>query len=219
LTLAGLQTANRPTLAEFNYDVGTMTGTWRFIGWTFGDQYLISLSDAVTDIEGNALDGEWTNPSQLSTINAAVSEFPSGDGYAGGDFNFVVTLLPGDANLDLVVDAADLAVLAFHYNDGELDELFSDGDFNGDGQVTLGDLSMFAVNYYVDLTAPVSLLADLDGDSKVDDADATILYDNWYGGIQNPTQAQGDLDADGDIDVDDLDLVFAQYGLELSVVS
>ena len=37
--------------------------------------------------------------------------------------------------------------------------------------------------------------------------------------MSNPTQADGDLDDDNDIDVDDLDLMFAQYGLELSVVS
>jgi hypothetical protein len=93
LRLVGMQTGNVPTLAEFNYDIATMTATWRFEGWTLGDQYFISLSDAVTDIEGNRLDGEWVNPAARSTTNSAVSEFPSGDGEPGGDFNFAATLL------------------------------------------------------------------------------------------------------------------------------
>jgi len=49
--------------------------------------------------------------------------------------------------------------------------------------------------------------------------DSTILYNNWHDNVQNPTQAQGDLDGDHDGDVSDLDLMFAQYGLELDVVS
>ena len=35
--------------------------------------------------------------------------------------------------------------------------------------------------------------------------------------VPNPTQSDGNLDDDGDIN--DLDLLFAQYGLALSVVS
>jgi len=42
---------------------------------------------------------------------------------------------------------------------------------------------------------------------------------NWLSGVENPTQAQGDLDGDGNIDVHDLDVMFAQFGLELAVVS
>jgi hypothetical protein len=36
--------------------------------------------------------------------------------------------------------------------------------------------------------------------------------------VQNPTPADGDLNGDGDIDVADFDLLFAQYGLALTVV-
>ncbi len=102
-----------------------------------------------------------TIPSSLTTNNVLVSEFPSGNGYAGGEFNFVATLLPSDAKLDF--------------------------------------------------------LADLNGDWNVDELDAIILFGNRN--LSNPTQAQGDLDGDGDIDIHDLDLVFAQYGLGLVVVS
>ena len=37
--------------------------------------------------------------------------------------------------------------------------------------------------------------------------------------MSNPTWADGDLNGDGSIDMDDLDLMFAQYGLELSAVA
>jgi hypothetical protein len=213
LRLTGMWTANRPTLAEFSYDLGTMTATWRFTNWALADQYLISLSDAVTDVEGNALDGEWTNPASLSTSNAAVSEFPSGNGYAGGDFNFVATLLPGDANLDLIVDAADFAIWSVLIG---ADGVFQDGEFDGDGLITGADGALW-YQYSGYNLQNLSMLADLNGDWKVDEMDASILASNSI--LSNPTQAQGDLNADGDIDIADLDLMFAQFGLELDVVS
>jgi hypothetical protein len=216
LRLTGMRTANRPVLADFSYDLGTMTANWRFTGWTFGDHYAIALSDAVTDVEGNALDGEWTNPQTRATVNALVSEFPSGNGYAGGAFNFVATLLPGDADLNGLVNITDLVILQNHYQNGQLDELFSEADFNGDGQVNIGDLSMLSTNYGANLQT-LSLLADLDGDWRVDDDDIGILATNV--GAGNPTATQGDLDHDNDVDVHDLDRMFAQYGLELAVVS
>jgi hypothetical protein len=216
LKLTGLRTANHPALADFSYDLGTMTATWRFTGWTFGDQYLISLSDAVTDVEGNALDGEWTNPMSYTTVNAAVSEFPSGDGTAGGEFNFLATLLPGDANLDGVVNTADASIIYYHW--GYQNALFSDADFNGDGTVNGADAMIWNQNSGANLQN-LSLLGDLNGDWAVDQADADILYDNSSTNLQNPTQAQGDLDGDGDIDIFDLDVMFAQFGLDLDVVS
>lgn len=57
------------------------------------------------------------------------------------------------------------------------------------------------------------------GDWRVDGADSEIHFENWEANLQNPTQADGDLDLDGDIDIDDLDLVLAQFGMAISVVS
>jgi hypothetical protein len=216
MRLVGLYSGNIPEFAEFSYDIGTMTATWRFVGWTFGDQYALVLDDSITDVEGRRLDGEWTNPAALSTSNTAVSEFPSGDGSAGGDFEFIMTLLPGDANLDLQVTTADLAILAGNYNNGQLNELFSEGDFTGDGQVTSADLAMYSPHSGLNLGV-VWILSDLDGDFDVDDVDAETMADNI--GMSSPTQADGDLDEDGTIDTDDLDLMFAQYGLDLELVS
>jgi len=61
------------------------------------------------------------------------------------------------------------------------------------------------------------VLADLDGDFDVDGDDLAVIDANF--GMSNPTQADGDLNQDGAIDIADLDLFFAQYGLELAVVS
>ena len=47
------------------------------------------LPDSVTDVAGNALDGEWDN---------GTDTYNSGDGAAGGDFAFRIDILPGDVN-------------------------------------------------------------------------------------------------------------------------
>jgi len=54
------------------------------------------------------------------------------------------------------------------------------------------------------------------GKSVLDTISGSTLSgsNNWASGVQNPTQAEGDLDGDGDLDV-----MFAQFGLELAVVS
>ncbi len=52
-------------------------------GWQ-ADQYILSLDDSkVTDLQGNALDGEWVNPLRRGSTASAISEFPSGDDFAG----------------------------------------------------------------------------------------------------------------------------------------
>jgi hypothetical protein len=218
LDLVGLYTAYRPELLEFIYDLGTMTATWRFEFIEQGDLYLVSLSDAVTDVEGDHLDGEWVNPASLTTTNAAVSEFPSGNGEGGGNFNFVVALLPGDANLDLQVNGSDYMIIGPNYFMGQPGMEFINGDFDGDGVVTAADSDLFVLNYGTNLQS-VWVLADLDGDFQVDQDDLDLLYDNWAAGLEDPTVEDGDLNGDGTIDVADLDLMFAQFGLALGVVS
>ena len=207
LRLVGLYRGDVPTLAEFVYDIGTMTATWRFESWFRGDQYLISVDDSVTDIEGNRLDGEWVNPATLTTTNAAVSEFPSGNGQAGGDFNFVATLLSGDFNLDGVVNSTDAAILSANWTNEETEGiLFTDGDGNGDGWVNSGDFPSYMTTAGINLQS-LWILGDLNGDFKVDETDADLVADHM--GMSNPTWADGDLNGDGSIDMDDLDLMFA----------
>ncbi|HET6246261.1 MAG TPA: choice-of-anchor tandem repeat GloVer-containing protein [Tepidisphaeraceae bacterium] len=92
LTVAGV---NQSTYAAsaFSYNAATFTATWTFASAFGPDKLLLNLasagSNAVTDASGNALDGEFTN---------GASSFPSGNGAAGGDFNFNVNILPGDVD-------------------------------------------------------------------------------------------------------------------------
>jgi len=57
----------------------------------------------------------------------------------------VVTLHPGDANGDNMVDVGDLGILAANY--GGSGKKWDEGDFNGDALVDVGDLGILAANY------------------------------------------------------------------------
>lgn len=214
LTVYGLQTANRPVLSQFEYDIASMTGTWTFTGWALGDNYLLQLSDSVTDVLGNPLDGEWINPVSNTVTNSSVSQFPSGDGNSGGDFSFAITLLPGDATLDGVVNQVDFDLLLNNW--GMVDALFGDGDVNGDGFVAGSDLNDILIRWGFDYSA-LTILSDMDGDWDVDQDDVDFIFANRN--LSSPTPADGDLDEDGTIDIDDFDLAFAQLGLELTAVA
>ena len=218
LRLVGLTTANVPALAEFSYDMVTMTATWRFENVVANDIYLISLSDAITDIEGNRLDGEWVNPATTTTTNALVSVFPSGDGNAGGTFNFAFTIMAGDANRNNIVDGTDYGILSYNYYIHTLNAQFTQGDFSGDGIADNPDYDIWTAEYlkYNNFTS-IEMLGDLNGDFVVNNADMQTLANHV--GMSNPTWADGDLNGDGQINTADLDLMFAQYGLGLSVVS
>lgn len=212
LIVVGMTTANVPEPADFSYDPLTFTATWRFEGWALGDNYLLHLSDSITDTEGNHLDGEWTNPASISTTNSLVSEFPSGDGESGGAFIFAMTLLPGDLNLDATVDNTDYDLYVASLTQGG-GTLFIHGDFNGSGTVSNMDTGYFVANWLRNLQEPF-LLADLDEDGDVDDDDLAILSDNY--GLTGADWEDGDLNGDGLIDDLDLDLAFAQHGLRFA---
>jgi hypothetical protein len=209
----GLHRADRPGIVDFTYDIPTMTATWRFADLVANDQYAIVLSHEVTDIEGNSLDGEWVNPSSLYTVNLRLHQFPSGNGQSGGDFVFVVTLLAGDFTLDNYVADDDEDIFWNNYY-WVIDGVFTDGDANGDGVVDDDDgpLLWSLVNESLDA---LWLVSDLNHDWVVDDLDEDILMSNIA--KPNPMWSDGDLNRDGVINIDDLDLMFAQYGLELDV--
>ena len=92
LSLSGKNTTSY-AFADFFYDPQLRLATWTLTAPLTKDRLMIDLDangiDPVQDLEGNILDGEWTNN---------VSTFASGNGSAGGDFEFLLNSLPGDVN-------------------------------------------------------------------------------------------------------------------------
>lgn len=84
LSLAGVDLSAFEILG-FTYDEETFTATWIFAQPLQTDRFAISL-DGVFDASGNALDGEWTDGTSTT----------SGDGIAGGAFNYGFNVLQGD---------------------------------------------------------------------------------------------------------------------------
>jgi hypothetical protein len=205
LYVFGIKTRRVPALAEFSYDAVAHAGTWRFENWWYGDQYMLTLRDDVTDGTGNRLDGEWVNPFAVTTTNAAVSEFPTGDGEAGGGFAFVMTLLNGDANQTNWVNSADLAIVLAHLG-MTIGATFSQGDFDGDS----ADQAFVTLFWNGSLESVNWIRADLNSDGRVDHLDTNIIASN--AGMTGATWYDGDLTNDGLVTQADLDVAFAQSG-------
>jgi len=121
--------ANVPTyaFAGFSYDPSSFTATWTVSQPLDADKLLVDLSDAVQDTTGNSLDGQWSDGASI---------YPSGDGAAGGNFQFRFDVLPGDANQSGMTNVRDGLGLR-----GRIDTVPGDAgysamwDFNGDGTI------------------------------------------------------------------------------------
>jgi hypothetical protein len=216
LVLHALRTGTLQQVAGGGYEYSTASGaavaTWRYSMQFLPNHYRLSLSDSVTNRNGNALDGEWTNPFSITTVSDAVSEFPSGNGQAGGAFNFAMTFLNGDASLNNSVDGADYLIwLANNGGSGG----FTAADFSGNGQVGYEDYTIWTNNFGKTLFSLV--LADFNHDNKVDNVDWLIWQSNF--GLTGATHAQGDADLDGDVDNSDLQVWQNQNFLQLAWVA
>jgi Dockerin type I domain/Bacterial Ig-like domain len=142
-----------PSLASaaFSYSHAMHTATWTFDSPLPGNKYLLSIpAAAVTDALGSQLDGEWTNPSGSS----AGSQFPSGNGTAGGDFNFRFNVLPGDVDQDGAVTGSDGNALRNHLLEDTSSSSYSAfSDLNADGAVTGLDGAIVRMNLLQSLPA------------------------------------------------------------------
>jgi hypothetical protein len=141
LTLTGSGVA-LPT-SGFSYNATTFVATWTLASPIARSQVTINLhatgTSAVKDSGGRALDGEWTN---------GTSTYPSGNGTAGGDFNFALNVLPGDINGDGIVNSQDLALVSSGWlSSGPT------GDDNGDGIVNSQDLALVSSQWLTVLPA------------------------------------------------------------------
>jgi len=131
--------------STFVNDTATKTAKWTFASPFPADQLVITLDDGVIDtaVTANALDGEWSNPASLSTSGS--DTFPSGNGTAGGDFIFRVTILPGDVTRNNVVDINDLNTVV--NNQGLTPAVWTQGEMTGDNVVNLSDKNLVNNNF------------------------------------------------------------------------
>ena len=139
LTLIGV---NEPIYAfnGFSYDPSTFTAIWELSEPIEKDKLLIHLDDSVVSAtSGLSLDGEWDNPDSTSDLVSDV--FPSGDGNAGGDFEFRFNVLPGDVNQSVGTNILDLILVVDQVPCAAGQDCYTTlFDVNGDGGINILDL-------------------------------------------------------------------------------
>lgn len=216
LQLANLTTGVVFTPASAILNLSNTIVTWSFAAPFPMGQYLIMIRDAnIHDLSGGILDGEWVNPTSHSS-GVGYSAMPSGNGYAGGDFNFAFTVLPGDfvRDNDNKVNQFDLSRLAANFgqfaNGGAS---YADGDANGDGYVDQFDVSALSANFNRQLANDLALSGDITSDGIINMRDLTVFLRNR--GSVNVGLAGGDINGDGQVDDDDLDLLFSMWGMRV----
>jgi len=225
LTLYGLRNhvfynfgPNQPVV-PVSYDPSTHTATWNFSailpGGIPADQYIMSVYGEVADAAGNALDGEWVNPISTLSSSTLISKFPSGNGQPGGDFRFVVTLLPGDRNQNNVISfTSDIQPVLGNVGVTGVIFTWQQGDFNGNGVVsTVGDIQP-ALGFVGMASWQALAIADANGDGKVNNDDYLVWYAHtgYAGGL-----ADGDFNGDGFVDVSDFQIWQFENGLIVAI--
>jgi hypothetical protein len=213
LRLLDLGTGTVLTPASRTINSGNDVVTWVFSSPFPKGYYQIVVKDfSITNASGDILDGDWTNPTSLTT-GTNYSVMPSGNGYAGGDFNFAFIVLPADYVRDgnNQVNAQDFSRLNSNYNAFPSGgATFADGDGDGDGDVDSMDLSILASAYNLQLNADLFLSGDSDSNGVVNYRDLSTYLKNR--GATSAAWVDGDSDGDGDVDLDDLDFIYAFWG-------
>lgn len=102
-----------------------------------GEWLIAGVHYAISDMDGDGIAPEYGDRC-LDIRVSSYAEWIQGvlDGFTG---------VPGDANLDGVVDLSDFSTLK--YNFGMKEALWGDGDFNGDGIVDLSDYGILKRNF------------------------------------------------------------------------
>lgn len=95
--LHGLQGALTPSVTAVSYDNVTNIATLTLSGNIVNDRLRLEVKDSLQHL-GTPLDGDWANNADT---------FDSGNGTAGGTFNYTFNVLPGDATLNGLVNTTD----------------------------------------------------------------------------------------------------------------
>jgi hypothetical protein len=171
LSLSGVNTTAY-AFSHFHYDPQTRIATWTLSAPLQKDRLRLDLDanghDPVRDLEENALDGEWTD--NISTT--------SGNGTAGGDFQFNVNVLPTDVNKSGSVTSDDYTYI--HQLDGKTSTstgYIADRDVDGSGVIDSSDWQA-AVDCYFQ-TLPAGSPAGTNNDAPSSSGFATIWTDEY----------------------------------------
>ena len=120
------------SFSSFQLDLVNFTATWTLAQPVAADKLLLVLSDSVRDFSMDPLDGEWTD---------GVGTYPSGDGTAGGNFEFRLNILPGDVDQSGDVRSSDVIKARRKGNtavgDAEYSPLY---DVDGSGEIRSSDV-------------------------------------------------------------------------------
>jgi T5SS/PEP-CTERM-associated repeat protein len=137
-------------------------------GYNGTDPFYLSFSLPCTGYKRSGLTvwryngTSWSNLSPYDlTYDGALASFGDTTGlannYAYAVTGKAITLLPGDANGDHIVNINDLSKILANYDKTGM--YWIDGDFNGDGTVDISDLSSLLANYDVTYTAGAGIRA------------------------------------------------------------
>ena len=121
-------------ITSVTFDTSTNTATISLSEPIGADKLLLHISDSVVDSDSNSLDGEWTDE---------VSSFASGNGDAGGAFNFRLNVLPGDVGQSDLVNRNDMVTVRngqFQTVQPLTDGYLEFNDVNGTGVVNIADV-------------------------------------------------------------------------------
>lgn len=135
LSLSGVNQTSYE-ISDFSYTPEDATAVWTFSSPLSTDRFMLDLdSDGVnpiTDLDGNLLDGEW--------INSVSTYANSGNGIAGGDFEFLFNVLPGDTlNLE-ILDFNNMFAIYQRVGLDTQDSMYEESsDIDGDGIIENSD--------------------------------------------------------------------------------
>ena len=188
-SLVGVNVADyAAAVSSVSYDPGTYAATINLSSSLNADKVLLQINDGVSDLSGNSLDGDWID-------NLSIQ---SGDGTAGGDFNFRFDVLPGNVLDNDFVGALDvLEVNANTLTFAGLPGYDPFRDLDGDGFVT--SLDVLATNDrtvtflpFGEPTPPASLaLASTSNLSDEEDEDSwSDSVDLLFSSIEDETLMQ-----------------------------
>lgn len=134
ITLRGTNVANYMTSATVAYGVaGTDIGTISLGSPLRNDSLLLTLRTTIIDADGVALDGEWIDSISLQ----------SGNGTAGGAFNFRMNSLPGDVNNNRSVNTSDIQLIIANQHRGVIPRDLATArlDIDGNGAINTADMN------------------------------------------------------------------------------